>query len=317
MKKIFFLLTTYYLLLTTASAQNPWTGNELRLQGKAQTKVKRIQNPMTGVIFYRLSDSTVCVRNPNNSVVELGPGGGYLPDSLGLDHYTLSIIGSNSVNLLHDSLVLSNDTLSILNSNSVVLPTDYSPWDTAGTDIVQKDNTLNVVVDNTLTADSVSAAYKLPNGSSNTQVLFNNAGVIKGDTGMVYNATNNKLTVDSIAATNITSATFTPALTDQTNIDTSTVNTDAMYHKINGIVTVQYSVNVDATTTATLTELRVSLPIAANPSAANAGQGVFYDNGAPVPALVTPVDANTVRIRFVPVATDSQLLNFSIMYRIN
>lgn len=75
MKKVFLLLTTYYLLLTTANAQNPVTAPEVRIPGKAQNQVRRIQKPMTGVLFYRLSDSTMCVRNPDNSVTPLSGGG--------------------------------------------------------------------------------------------------------------------------------------------------------------------------------------------------------------------------------------------------
>ena len=76
MKKLFFLLTTSYFLLTTSAfAQNPVTAPEVRIPGKAQNQVRRIQKPMTGVLFYRLSDSTMCVRNPDNSVTPLSGGG--------------------------------------------------------------------------------------------------------------------------------------------------------------------------------------------------------------------------------------------------
>ena len=71
----FLAMMLFIGITVTANAQNPVTAPEVRIPGKAQNQVRRIQKPMTGVLFYRLSDSTMCVRNPDNSVTPLSGGG--------------------------------------------------------------------------------------------------------------------------------------------------------------------------------------------------------------------------------------------------
>ena len=114
----------------------------------------------------------------------------------------------------------------------------------------------------------------------------------------------------------ITSANYTPTLTNTTNITSSSVNIDTRYQRIGDIVTAYYSLIVDPAVTATPTEIRVTLPIDSNPSASLSGSGAFNDTN-PVAACVVPVDASHAAILFTPVATSNTVLNFSVSYRVN
>jgi hypothetical protein len=107
---------------------------------------------------------------------------------------------------------------------------------------------------------------------------------------------------------------FTPVMIDSTNVDATTIN-DAMAIITGRLVTVQYSLYVTPNTTLTPTQIKISLPIPANPSATPAGQGVFEDTGGNASAIVKAVDANTISVDWTPVSTSSQLLNFSVCYR--
>lgn len=108
---------------------------------------------------------------------------------------------------------------------------------------------------------------------------------------------------------------FTPAIIDSTNASGITVNTDAMAMITGRLITVQYSLLVTPTVTLTPTQIKVSLPIAANPSATPNGQGVFEDTGGNTSAIVKAVDANTISVDWTPVSTSPQLLNFNVTYR--
>jgi hypothetical protein len=78
---------------------------------------------------------------------------------------------------------------------------------------------------------------------------------------------------------NVFSGTYTPTLTNVTNVAASTAY-QCQYMRVGNVVTVSGRVNIDATTTSTNTTLGVSLPIASNfASAQNAG-GSFSPSAA-------------------------------------
>lgn len=121
-----------------------------------------------------------------------------------------------------------------------------------------------------------------------------------------------------------TSNTDTPTLSNAVNITASAVNVDTTFIQVvdavtgETIVTAQYSLLINATTTLTLTTIDVTLPVTANPSADLAGQGAYNNNNAPVAASVAAVDGTHARVTFVPVATGSNyILSFSVSYRAN
>lgn len=106
------------------------------------------------------------------------------------------------------------------------------------------------------------------------------------DENLVYVATNTGFQISETAVTtgssaigNVFSGTYTPTLTNVTNVAASTAY-QCQYMRVGNVVTVSGRVNIDATTTSTNTTLGVSLPIASNfASAQNAG-GSFAPSAA-------------------------------------
>lgn len=118
---------------------------------------------------------------------------------------------------------------------------------------------------------------------TDARVLFDDAGVLGEDTGMVFNKTSNNLTVGSLTASNLTSGTvpvattnggltdgliissgtYTPTLTNVANLDASTAFV-CQYMRVGSVVTVSGKVNIDPTTPAASTQLGISLPITSN-----------------------------------------------------
>lgn len=121
-------------------------------------------------------------------------------------------------------------------------------------------------------------------------------------------------------STTIQSGTFTPTISDSTNVDATSISVDAMWTRINNVVTVTYHVNVDPTTTATATDITIDYPASlnANPSANVSGYGMWADAVATgIGAVVTPVDAVTLKVSWTPVATTSKVLSFTVTYQSN
>jgi hypothetical protein len=124
----------------------------------------------------------------------------------------------------------------------------------------------NLSVTGTVTATSFSGSFTSP--GSNTQVLFNDGGVIAGDAGMTYNKTTDALTLVgnlSAAAISGTSATLTAAstitttgtnnthltLTNSTNGSTSTANlvvASATQSATIGVTNASYGIGLDSST---------------------------------------------------------------------
>lgn len=113
-----------------------------------------------------------------------------------------------------------------------------------------------------------------------------------------------------------TSGHFAPVISNDVNLTASANNIDAMWTRIGDIVTVQYSFLLDPTITLTNTTLDFTYPVAANPSADVAGQGVFSD-AIPVAVAIIPVDATHSQLKFTPTATVNTLCQISITYRAN
>jgi hypothetical protein len=85
------------------------------------------------------------------------------------------------------------------------------------------------------------------------------------------NAVYDKIETISGGGLTITAGTYTPTLTNVTNIDSSTAS-QCQYLRVGNTVTVSGRVLVDATAGATATELDISLPVASNFSSdVNAG----------------------------------------------
>lgn len=114
-----------------------------------------------------------------------------------------------------------------------------------------------------------------------------------------------------------TSGTYTPTLTNVSNLDASTAFL-CQYLRVGSVVTVSGQVNMDATIPATLTELRMSLPIASNLGAAtNLGGTAFANNVAGLGAAIYADSANDAALfSYASSDTNDRAFFFSFTYRI-
>lgn len=113
--------------------------------------------------------------------------------------------------------------------------------------------------------------------------LHNNAGAVTGTTNQY-----------------IASGTYTPSLTNTTNVAASSANT-CQWMRVGNVVTVSGSLSIDPTAASTVTELDLSLPIASAMTSAThlAGSAVRSSSVAAVPAqvLANPT-ADTAQISY-------------------
>ncbi len=113
------------------------------------------------------------------------------------------------------------------------------------------------------------------------------------------------------------SGTYTPTLTNVANLDASTAFV-CQYLQVGATVTVSGKVNVDPTTTLTLTQLGISLPIASNFAAAEQCGGVAFASGIASQGAAMLADATNDRAQLTWIATDitNQSMYFSFTYQV-
>jgi hypothetical protein len=115
------------------------------------------------------------------------------------------------------------------------------------------------------------------------------------------------------------SGTYTPTLTNTTNIATSTANSN-QYMRVGNTVTVSGSVTVDATTAGANTQLRMSLPISSTFSGGNnlGGTGASISSGAygNSMAIFAETGTNTAEFRWLPTLATAQIYNFTFTYQV-
>ena len=129
-----------------------------------------------------------------------------------------------------------------------------------------------------------------------------------------------RTTVTSPAATdgNIFSGTYTPALTNTTNVASSTPTAN-QYMRVGNVVTVSGQVVIDPTTANTNTVLEMSLPIASTFASSRncAGSGasmsttIYASNGI---AIIGNTTQNRAVFRLQPVGSGSETYTFSFTY---
>lgn len=91
-------------------------------------------------------------------------------------------------------------------------------------------------------------------------------------------------------ATALDYGTYTPTLTNTTNITGSSAY-QAQYMRVGNVVTVSGKVDIDPTTTATVAELRMTLPIASSMGADNLCAGVATNNGGKTARILGLISA--------------------------
>jgi hypothetical protein len=146
------------------------------------------------------------------------------------------------------------------------------------------------------------------------------------DAGLTYNASTNRLGVTGgvnpnssggTALTNLDNSTYTPTLTNTTNIAASTAAV-CQYFRINDMVTICGRVDIDPTAAAAI-ELRMSLPIASSfTSDTHAGGVAFCTAIAGQGLAIAAETSGTNTLKFVGIVTDvaSRQYAFTVTYRI-
>lgn len=115
--------------------------------------------------------------------------------------------------------------------------------------------------------------------------------------------------------TAISGGTYTPTLTNVTNIDASTVY-QAQYIKVGTTVTVSGKVDVDPTAAAA-TELGISLPVASNFGANEDCAGVAHQQAAQEGGAISADTANDrASLQFLATGTASRTLYFTFTYQV-
>lgn len=115
----------------------------------------------------------------------------------------------------------------------------------------------------------------------------------------------------------ITSGTYTPTLTNVTNLDASTAYS-CQYLRVGDVVTVTGRVDIDPTTTALSTRLNISLPIASDFTALNecAGAASAFTVAGQCAAIIADATNNEATMRWKASDTSNVAMMFSFSYRI-
>jgi hypothetical protein len=187
-------------------------------------------------------------------------------------------------------------------------------------------NTLNVG-SGALTVDAAGktvvkdfqATGNVTAGDSNADILFINAGVITALNPPTVSGAwtwSGAQTYGANPAGNVIGSTYTPTLTNTTNITSSTANV-AQYMRVGPIVTVSGVVYITPTAGPALTQLGMSLPIASNFTnawEACAGTAVCYlGTSSPFAASIT-ADTTNKRATWLWRAPDAAALEFAYQF---
>ena len=116
----------------------------------------------------------------------------------------------------------------------------------------------------------------------------------------------------------ITSGTYSPGVTSETNLDATTTASEAQYLRVGNTVTVSGRFNANPTLTATATNFEISLPIASNIGAVEDVAGVaFCGSIVSQGAAINGVVANdTAQIEWIATDVTAQDWSYTFTYQI-
>lgn len=168
------------------------------------------------------------------------------------------------------------------------------------------------------TVTSVTAGTGLTGGTITT------TGTIAIDTSVVATLTdtqslsNKTLTSPTISGTsgNLYSSTYTPTLTNSTNVAASTTGA-CQYMRVGSVVTVSGQLSVDPTTAATNTVIYISLPISSTFSSSRnaAGSAASVSNiYGEVGGILADTSGNRFELRLLPSNAGNQSYSFHVTY---
>lgn len=121
---------------------------------------------------------------------------------------------------------------------------------------------------------------------------------------------------DALTAYSLTSGVYTPNLTNVANLDGSTAY-QCQYMRVGSVVTVSGRVDMDATLTATVTQLDMTLPIASDLGTNDcAGVAACTTIASLSAGIFAEATGNKARFQFVSVGVANDPFLFTFTYRI-
>lgn len=172
------------------------------------------------------------------------------------------------------------------------------------------------------TGNAVGGAILLrvaPAGSSGTSQNATIVGLAVDGTGRLYGSAihNNAAGMSGAVNQYIGSGTYTPTVTAVANCTASAAGT-CSYLRVGNVVTVSGQVTIDPTTTLTLTQVGISLPLASNLASSNNCNGVAcnpLDYGE-VAAIAGDSTNDRAELQCTPTAVTSRTWSFTFTYEV-
>lgn len=132
-------------------------------------------------------------------------------------------------------------------------------------------------------------------------------------------ATNMALTTPAFTANptgSVTSGSYTPTISNIANVSASSP-TLAQYIRVGSVVTVSGTVSVDAVTTLTITQIRISLPIASNFTATTEGAGVIVSQAQlGAGRIESEGTSDTMQCQWIPTSVANDTYGYTFTYTI-
>jgi lysophospholipase L1-like esterase len=233
---------------------------------------------------------------------------------------TYMILAANSTN--HNGAVYFGATDS---TSGVQTASDYSPTSQRIQTAIRisggKDARTNYYLDS-LVLGFASTNYLTPkkvyNFGADSLIIKGNMGVSASSSDSVLVRGSDNVVVlraQSDLGGGLLSGTYTPTLTNVANVAASTAYS-CQYSRVGTVVTVSGEVDIDPTTTLTLTQLGISLPIASNLTATNELGGTSADDLGTAARVAGDATNNRAEVRMTPVDVTNRRFSFTFTYRI-
>lgn len=172
---------------------------------------------------------------------------------------------------------------------------------------------------NGLVLSSLGSNNLLLQTSGTERIRINSTGLTTLASGSGLSVSATAVTSPAAGDGNVFSGTYTPSLTNTTNIGSSTATT-CQYMRVGNTVTVSGQVTVDATTAGAQTVLRMSLPIASNFSLSaqlgGAGASITASAYGNSMAILGDTANDVAEFRWLPTLATAQIYNFTFTYQV-
>ena len=170
--------------------------------------------------------------------------------------------------------------------------------------------------DQRLAAYNISTQYYAYGGTAlNIDGSTGNVGIGTASPTVALDVVGDANISGNITAANLASGTYTPTLTNSTNVSASTAYA-AQYSRVGNTVTVSGEVDIDPTTTLTLTVLGVTLPISSAIANTYEVAGTSADELNTAARVAGNVANDRAEIRFTPVDVTNRRFSYTFTYQI-